>query len=100
MTPEAALQQLREQNVVMSGGTPVLGSAAFTVETSGELHTPDDLRRFLLSVPGRSRATEVPLGSLADVRAMPPDPPESAAIYQGQSGRGGGSLDGKRPEHH
>ncbi|MCF5925516.1 efflux RND transporter permease subunit, partial [Xanthomonas perforans] len=57
-----------------------------TVATSGEIRTPEQLRAVLLSVPGApaGAAREVTLGELAQVQVMPADPPQSAAVYQGQ----------------
>jgi multidrug efflux pump subunit AcrB len=56
-----------------------------TVSTSGELRSLDDLRNFLVSVPASSETREVTLGQLARIQAIPADPPESAAVYQGQA---------------
>jgi multidrug efflux pump subunit AcrB len=84
MTPDAVLLQLQAQNMVMPGGTPSLGGLTATIDVSGELRTVDELKQFLISAPARGENILVPLSGLADVRAMPADPPESAAIYQGQ----------------
>jgi multidrug efflux pump subunit AcrB len=67
MTPEAVLQQLQAQNMVLPGGEPLLGGLTSTVDISGNLRTVDELRRFLVAVPGRADGVETPLGSLAEV---------------------------------
>lgn len=80
----AVLQQLRSQNIVTPGGLPSVSGSAFTVTTTGEMHTLADLRRFMVSVPGGNDNNLVALGELAQVRTMPADPPETAAVYRGQ----------------
>jgi multidrug efflux pump subunit AcrB len=83
MTPEAVLQQLQAQNMVVPGGEPLLGGLTSTVDISGNLRTVDELRRFLVAVPGHADGAEAPLSSLAEIKVIPADPPESAAIYKG-----------------
>lgn len=86
LTPSSAMAQLRAQNVVGSGAQVAVSGLALTVATSGQIRTPEQLRSVLLSVPGAPAggAREVALGELAQVQVMPTDPPQSAAIYQGQ----------------
>lgn len=85
LTPAAVIQQLQAQNVVAPGGLVSSSGMALTVATSGEVGSVDELRRFLVSVPGSSSAREVPLSQIAQVQVMPADPPQTAAVYQGQS---------------
>ncbi|WP_162863950.1 efflux RND transporter permease subunit, partial [Pseudomonas viridiflava] len=49
---------------------------------SGEILSLEQLRRFPVQLASGER---VPLQSLAKVSVAPVDPPETAAIYQGQS---------------
>ncbi|OLG38245.1 efflux RND transporter permease subunit [Xanthomonas oryzae] len=86
LTPSSVMAQLCAQNVVGSGGQVAVSGLALTVATSGEIRTPEQLRGVLLSVPGASvgGSREVTLGELAQVQVMPADPPQSAAVYQGQ----------------
>ncbi|MCC4610006.1 efflux RND transporter permease subunit [Xanthomonas campestris] len=88
LTPAGIMAQLRSQNIVAPGGQIAVSGLAMTVATTGEIHRPDQLRRLLLTLPGpgpgASGAREVPLGELAQVQVMPTDPPQSAAVYQGQ----------------
>lgn len=85
VSPANVIAQLREQNVVAPGGLVSASGLAMTVSTSGEIRSVKDLRQFLVSLHEPAGGTrEVPLSQLADVRAMPADPPEAAAIYQGQ----------------
>ncbi len=85
LTPAAVIQQLQAQNVVAPGGLVSASGMALTVATSGEVGSVDELRRFLVSVPGSSSTREVPLSQIAQVQVMPADPPQTAAVYQGQS---------------
>lgn len=84
LTPAAVMQQLQAQNVVTPGGLVSASGLAMTVATSGEIRSAETLRQVLISVSGASGTHETPLGDLAQVQVMPADPPESAAVYQGQ----------------
>jgi multidrug efflux pump subunit AcrB len=70
--------------VVASGGQIAASGLAMTVTTSGEIRTLDELRNTLISVPGAAGARQIPLSQLARIELMPADPPDTAAIYQGQ----------------
>ena len=83
----AVLQQLHQQNVVLSGGQVVLSGLNSAVVASGEIRSLEALRDFVLAVPasaGTAPAT-VRLGDIAQIRVLPADPPESAAIYRGDN---------------
>ncbi|MFD1840984.1 efflux RND transporter permease subunit [Paracidovorax cattleyae] len=84
LAPAALVRQLQAQNVVTPGGLVSASGLAMTVATSGEIRSAEDLRQTLVSVPAAGGTREMPLGDLARVQVMPADPPESAAIYQGQ----------------
>ncbi|OEZ27412.1 efflux RND transporter permease subunit [Variovorax boronicumulans] len=87
----SVLQQLQQQNVVLSGGQVVFSGLNSAVVASGEIRTPDALRDFVLAVPlgsgsaARAPATTVRLGDIAQVRVLPADPPDTAAIYRGEN---------------
>lgn len=85
LNPASVVEQLRAQNIVTPGGRVSASGLTMTVTTSGEVRTVEELRRFLVSVPGAAGTREVPLSQLAQIQVMPADPPESAAIYQGQA---------------
>lgn len=85
LTQGAVIQQLQTQNVVAPGGLVSASGMALTVATSGEVRSVYELRRFLVSAPGSASAREVPLSQIAQVQVMPADPPQTAAVYQGQS---------------
>lgn len=88
--PAAAIvQQLQQQNVVLSGGQVVLSGLNAAVVASGELRSLQALREFVLALPQSAPRADavVPTVRLADVariRVLPSDPPESAAIYRDQ----------------
>lgn len=84
LTPGAVAQQLRTQNVVASGGQIAASGLAMTVTTTGEIRSLDELRNTPIAAPGGDGARQIPLSQLARIELMPADPPESAAIYQGQ----------------
>ncbi|KAB7770098.1 efflux RND transporter permease subunit [Xanthomonas maliensis] len=87
LSPASVAAQLRAQNVVDPGGQVAVGGLALTVDTSGEVRTPDQLRRLLLTLPtaAANGPREVALGEIAKVDVLPADPPDSAAFYQGQA---------------
>lgn len=92
LSPAAVLQQLRQQNVVQSGGQAVLAGVNSVVIASGEIRSVAELENFMLSVPlARQGAdashlgpAQIRLGALARLQVQKADPPESAAIYKGQ----------------
>ncbi|MGN7877158.1 efflux RND transporter permease subunit [Roseateles sp. 22389] len=84
VTPAAIAQQLQAQNVITPGGLISASGLAMTVATSGEIRGIEDLRSFLVAVPAASGTRQIPLGQLARIQVLPADPPESAAVYQGQ----------------
>ncbi|MDH0865632.1 efflux RND transporter permease subunit [Mitsuaria sp. GD03876] len=81
----AVLQQLQQQNVVLSGGQMVMGGLNSAVVASGEIRSLAALRSFVLSVPDRSGQSEntLRLGDIAQIKVLPADPPDAAAIYKG-----------------
>ena len=82
LAPQQVLQQLQGQNAIALGGNPVVGEQSTTLSVSGEILSLEQLRRFPVQLASGER---VPLQSLAKVSVAPVDPPETAAIYQGQS---------------
>ncbi|WCM23651.1 efflux RND transporter permease subunit [Paraburkholderia bryophila] len=84
---DAVLRQLHQQNVVLSGGQVVLSGLNSAVVASGEIRSLQALRDFVLAVPaGPAMApATVRLGDIAQIRVLPADPPESAAIYRGDN---------------
>lgn len=82
----AVLQQLQQQNVVLSGGQVVIDGLSSALVASGEIASLSALREFVLSVPDRDGGHDnaVRLGDMARIRVLPADPPESAAIHEGE----------------
>ncbi|OWQ84780.1 acriflavin resistance protein [Roseateles aquatilis] len=81
----AVLQQLQQQNVVLSGGQMVMSGLNSALVASGEIRSLEALREFVLSVPDRNGQSEntLRLGDIAQIKVLPADPPDSAAIYKG-----------------
>lgn len=92
VSPAAVVQQLRQQNIVQAGGQAVVAGVNSMVIASGEISSIKELENFMLTVPlarqggdgSRSVPAQVRLGDLAQVQVQKADPPESAAIYQGE----------------
>jgi len=87
LSAAAVLQQLQQQNVVLSGGQLVLSGLNSAVAASGEIRSLEALREFVLAVPSAAQNTSVAvrMGDIAQIRVLPADPPESAAIYRGDN---------------
>ncbi len=81
LAPQQVLQQLHSQNAIALGGTPVTGQQSSTLSVTGEIRSLEELRQFPVQLASGER---VPLQALAKVSVAPVDPPETAAIYQGQ----------------
>ncbi len=82
------VQQLQQQNVVLSGGQVVLSGLNSAVVASGEVRSVDALRDFVLALPEggtKGSTASVRLGDLAKIRVLPADPPDTAAIYRGEN---------------
>jgi multidrug efflux pump subunit AcrB len=82
----AVLQQLQQQNVVLSGGQAVMSGINSALVASGEIASLDALRQFVLGLPGAQGRNDhaVRLGDIARIRVLPADPPEAAAVYKGE----------------
>lgn len=84
ITPMAIAQQLAAQNAIASAGQPSVSGLGLSVSVAGKIRSADGLRSFILSVPRGDQNLDVPLGDVATIQLMPTDPPQSAAVYQGQ----------------
>lgn len=82
----AVVQQLQQQNVVLSGGQVVLSGVNSALVSSGEISSLQALSDFMVSVPDKSGRPDsaVRLTDIAQLRVLLVDPPERAAVYAGQ----------------
>lgn len=84
LTPMDVGRQLSALNAIASAGQPSVSGLGLSVSVDGAMRSVDDLRRVTLAVPRNGGTADVALGDLAVIRAMPTDPPQSAAVYQGR----------------
>jgi multidrug efflux pump subunit AcrB len=84
LSPMAVAQQLAAQNAIASAGKPSVSGLGLSVSVEGKIRSVDGLRGFILSVPRGDQILDVPLGDVATVQPMLTDPPQSAAVYEGQ----------------
>lgn len=84
VSPDAVTQQLQSQHIVAPGGVVSASGTDMSLAVSGELDSLEALRNFVVSIKGATDTREVRLSDLAQLQFIPADPPESAAIYQGQ----------------
>ncbi|MFK0033707.1 efflux RND transporter permease subunit [Pseudomonas monteilii] len=81
LSPTQIAEQLRKRNAVVASGMPSVGNKSLSIQVSGGLLNEHGLDQFQLALPDGGNA---PLGAVAKITVGPVDPPESAAIYQGQ----------------
>lgn len=74
-------QQLQDQNVIATGGNPVMDQRSTTLTVTGEVLGEEALRRLPIKLPS---GETLPLETLAGVSVAPKDPPDTAAVYRGQ----------------
>lgn len=84
VAPQAIVEQLQSQNIVEPGGLTAVAGLSMSLGTTGMLTSVESLRQVPIRVKAENGTRTVRLADLADVRVMPADPPDSAAIYQGQ----------------
>lgn len=85
LSPQQLFQQLQQQNVLAPGGVAEIGGQSTTLTVTGELLGVEQLRQLPIQLPGAAGSTRsVALGTIAQVSVMAVDPPQTAAIYQGQ----------------
>lgn len=82
LAPQQVLQQLQGQNMIALGGNLVVGQQSTTLAVTGDIRSLEQLRQFPVRLAGNE---QVPLQALAKISVGPVDPPETAAIYQGQA---------------
>lgn len=82
LAPQQVLQQLQGQNTISLGGNLVVDQQSSTLSVSGDIRSLEQLRQLPVQLAG---GEQVPLQTLAKVSVGPVDPPDTAAIYQGQA---------------
>lgn len=81
LSPQQLFQQLQQQNVLAPGGIANIGGQITTLTVTGELLSVDQLRELPITT---GAAQTIALGAIAQVSVMATDPPQTAAVYQGQ----------------
>ncbi|HHH9110651.1 TPA: efflux RND transporter permease subunit [Pseudomonas aeruginosa] len=81
ISPNQVIEQLSKRNTVTAGGAPVVGGQNLSIQISGSLHDTNEIGRLQIALPS---GETVALGALAKVHIGTMDPPDSAAVYQGQ----------------
>lgn len=72
---------LEARNIIIPGGQIYTDDEQIVLEPTGNFETLDDLRRTVITLPGRSQV--VYLGDLANIHRGYVDPPKSLAHYKG-----------------
>jgi len=86
LSPGQLTQILTSQNVVIPGGEVTVGPERIALEPSGEFQTIEELRRTVVTLPGRSEVLY--LGDIADIHRGYVDPPTTVMRYDGQPALG------------
>ncbi|WLI08860.1 efflux RND transporter permease subunit [Pseudomonas sp. FP597] len=85
LSPQQLFQQLQQQNVLAPGGIADIGGQITTLTVTGEVLSVEQLRQLPIQLPGADgTAQSVALGTIAQISVMAADPPQTAAVYQGQ----------------
>lgn len=85
LSPQQLLGQLQRQNVLAPGGIADIGGQITTLTVTGEVLSVEQLRELPIQLPGSTGAAQsVPLSAIAQISVMATDPPETAAVYQGE----------------
>ncbi|EFQ62979.1 acriflavin resistance protein [Pseudomonas fluorescens WH6] len=85
LSPQQLFQQLQQQNVLAPGGIADIGGQITTLTVTGEVLSVEQLRQLPIQLPGADgTAQSVALGAIAQISVMAADPPQTAAVYQGQ----------------
>ncbi|MGI9290998.1 MAG: efflux RND transporter permease subunit, partial [Gammaproteobacteria bacterium] len=81
LTPEVAVQELRAQNVVMSGGSVNADGQVVVIEPSGDFRSLDEIRDLPIDTEDGDL---VYLRDIASVRRAYVEPPEGPAFYNNE----------------
>ena len=82
LSPDALISNLRNQNVILPGGTVDTGLLAITIEPSGNFESLDAIRRMPIELP--TSAEIVYLEDIVDVRRGLVDPAPTRAYFDGK----------------
>ena len=82
LSPDALIANLRNQNVILPGGTVDTGLLAITIEPSGNFESLDAIRRMPIELP--TSAEIVYLEDIVEVRRGLVDPAPTRAYFDGE----------------
>ncbi len=80
LSPGQLRSILESRNIIIPGGSVIVGPERIALEPSGNFESVDDLRRAIISLPGRQEL--VSLGDLARITRGYIDPPDSHDVHQ------------------
>ncbi|MFC1667808.1 efflux RND transporter permease subunit [Chlamydiota bacterium] len=81
ISPLSLVSNLRNQNIIMSGGDIITQDEKIILEPSGEFKSVDDIKNMIISLPEGKGL--IYLRDIADVRRGYIDPPDSMMRYNG-----------------
>lgn len=81
LSPRQLRSILESRNIIIPGGSVVVGPERIALEPSGNFESVDDLSRAIISLPGRQEL--VSLGDLARITRGYIDPPEAMMFTNG-----------------
>ena len=82
LSPDVLIQGLRDQNVILPGGTVDTGELAITIEPSGNFESLESIRRMPIELPNSGEI--VYLEDIVEVRRGLVEPAPTRAYFDGQ----------------
>ena len=84
ISPSQLSEQLSSRNIVISGGSIILGDEQITLEPSGNFENIDEIKRTIIQIPGSERLLY--LSDLVTVKRSYVDPMKTKVSLSGEQG--------------
>ena len=84
ISPSQLSEQLSSRNIVISGGSIILGDEQITLEPSGNFENIDEIKRTIIQIPGSERLLY--LSDLVTVKRSYVDPMQTKVSLSGEQG--------------
>ncbi len=84
ISPSQLSEQLSSRNIVISGGSIILGDEQITLEPSGNFENIDEIKRTIIQIPGSDRLLY--LSDLVTIKRSYVDPMQTKVSLSGEQG--------------
>ncbi|WP_286271248.1 efflux RND transporter permease subunit [Thalassotalea hakodatensis] len=82
ISPQALMNELRNQNIVRSGGEVDTGAKSYIIEPTGNFNTLDDIANTFISIPNTEDF--IALKDIVSIKRGYIDPPDKQAYFNGK----------------